>query len=64
MVPDLGNRVAREILEVLIEEKTEAFDKVLEKLLNLAMGLERSEFLGAEPCERTSQRQDLNRAIG
>lgn len=54
MVPDLGNRVVREILEVWIEEKTEAFGKVWEKLLNLAMGLERSEFLGADPYERTS----------
>ena len=49
MAPDLEDRVPREILETLIQEGTEAFRKVLEKLLNLAMGLERSEFLGAEP---------------
>ena len=30
---------------------------MLEKLFNLAMGVERSEFLGAEPYERTSQRR-------
>ena len=47
----------REILEALIEEGTEAFRKVLEKLLNLAMGVERSEFLGADPYERTSRRR-------
>ena len=41
--PRPGKRVPREILEALIEEGTEAFRKVLEKLLNLAMGLERSE---------------------
>ena len=57
MAPDLEDRVPREILEALIQEGTEAFRKVLEKLLNLAMGLERSEFLGAEPYERTSQRR-------
>ena len=44
-------------LEALIEEGTEAFRKVMERLLNLAMGLERSEFLGAEPYERTSRRR-------
>ena len=47
MAPDLEDRVPREILEALIQEGTEAFRKVLEKLLNLAMGLERSEFLGS-----------------
>ncbi len=57
MAPDLEDRVPREILEALIQEGTEAFRKVLEKLLNLAMGLERSEFLGAEPYERTNQRR-------
>ena len=41
----------------MIEEGTEAFRKVLEKLFNLATGVERSEFLGAEPYERTSQRR-------
>ena len=41
----------------MIEEGTEAFRKVLEKLFNLAMGVERSEFLGAAPYERTSQRR-------
>ena len=56
LAPDLEDRVPREILETLIQEGTEAFRKVLEKLLNLAMGLARSEFLGAEPFERSSQR--------
>ena len=41
-----------------MEEGAEAFRNVLEKLLNLAMELERSEFLGAEPYERTSRRRD------
>ena len=41
----------------MIEEGTEAFCKVLEKLSNLATGVERSEFLGAAPYERTSQRR-------
>jgi len=57
LAPDLENSVPGELLEALIEEGMEAFGKVLEKLLNLAMGLERSEFLGAEAYERTSQRR-------
>ncbi len=54
MAPDLEDRVPREILEALIQEGTEAFRKVLEKLLNLAMGLERSDFWEPSP---TSQRR-------
>ena len=41
-----------------MEEGAEAFRSVLEKLLNLAMELERSEFLGAAPYERTRDRLD------
>ena len=52
-----NTELSREILQELIEEGTEAFRKVLEKLFNLAMGVERSEFLGAGPYERTSQRR-------
>ncbi len=52
MNPDLEKRVPREILEELIEEGTEAFRGILEKLFNVAMQLERSEFLGAEAYER------------
>ncbi len=44
--PDLEKRVPREILEELIEEGTEAFRGILEKLFNVAMQVERSEFLG------------------
>ena len=57
MNPDLEKRVPREILEELIEEGTEAFRGVLEKLFNVAMQLERSEFLGAEAYERTASRR-------
>ena len=46
MNPDLEKRVPREILAELIEEGTEAFRGILEKLFNVAMQLERS--LGAE----------------
>ena len=41
-----------------MEPGAEAFRSVLEKLLNLAMELERAEFLGANPYERTSRRRD------
>ena len=57
MSPDLEKRVPREILEELIEEGTEAFRGILEKLFNVAMQLERSEFLGAEAYERTASRR-------
>ena len=56
MNPDLEKRVPREILEELIEEGTEAFRGILEKLFNVAMQVERSEFLGAEAYERTASR--------
>ena len=58
MNPNLKESLPREILEELMEEGAGAFRKVLEKLLNLAMELERSEFLGAEPYERTRERRD------
>ena len=58
MNPDPKESLPREILEELIEEGAEAFRNVLEKLLNLAMEMERSEFLGAGPYERTSERRD------
>ena len=54
---DLEKRVPREILAELIEEGTEAFRGILEKLFNVAMQLERSEFLGAEAYERTASRR-------
>ena len=58
MNPDPKESLPREILEELMEEGAEAFRSVLEKLLNLAMELERSEFLGAGPYERTRKRRD------
>ena len=58
MNPDPKEGLPREILEELMEEGAEAFRSVLEKLLNLAMELERGEFLGADPYERTTRRRD------
>ena len=58
MNPDPKESLPREILEELMEEGARAFRSVLEKLVNLAMELERSEFLGAEPYERTRDRLD------
>ena len=58
MNPDLKQSLPREIFEALVEEGAQAFAKVLEKLLNLAMQMERSEFLGAEPYQGTSRRRD------
>jgi len=57
MNPDPKTSVPREILEELIEEGAEAFRSVLEKLFNLALQLERSEFLQAGPYERTERRR-------
>ena len=56
MNPDPKQRLPREILEELMEEGAEAFRSVLEKLVNLAMELESSELLGADPYVRTSRR--------
>ena len=58
MNPDPRESLPREILEELMEEGAQAFRSVLEKLVNLAMELERSEFWGAEPYERTRERRD------
>ena len=58
MNPDPKESLPREILEELMEEGTEAFRNVLEKLFNLAMEMERSEFLGAGPYQRTEERRD------
>ena len=58
MNPDPKESLPREILEELMEEGAEAFRNVLEKLFNLAMEMERSEFLGAGPYQRTSERRD------
>ncbi len=58
MNPDPKESLPREILEELMEEGAEAFRSLLEKLFNLAMEMERSEFLGAGPYERTSERRD------
>ena len=58
MTPDPKQRLPRELLKELIEEGSEAFRGVLEKLLNAAMQLEREEFLGARRWERSEQRRD------
>ena len=56
MNPDPKESLPREILEELMEEGAEAFRSVLEKLLNLAMEMERSEFLGAGPSRGRASR--------
>lgn len=45
------------IMEVLISEGPEIFKEVLERLFNEAMAIERSEFLGAGPYERSHERR-------
>ena len=45
-------------MKELIEEGSDAFRGVLEKLLNTAMQMEREEFLGARRWERSEQRRD------
>ena len=54
MTPDPEQRLPRELLKELIEEGSDAFRGVLEKLLNTAMQMEREEFLGARRWERSS----------
>ncbi len=57
MSPDLEERVPREMLEELVEEGAAAFRGILEKLFNVAMRVERSEFLAADAYERTERRR-------
>lgn len=57
MTPDPNESVPREILQQLIEQGTEAFRGVLEKLFNEAMKVEREAFLRAEPWERSAARR-------
>ena len=58
MTPDPEQRLPRELLKELIEEGSDAFRGVLEKLLNTAMQMEREEFLGARRWERSEQRRN------
>ena len=58
MTPSPEQRLPRELLKELIEEGSDAFRGVLEKLLNTAMQMEREEFLGARRWERSEQRRD------
>ena len=57
MNPDLKANIAEEVVEELMEEGTEAFRSVLEKLFNVTMRIERSDYLGAEPYERSDTRR-------
>ncbi|HSR52814.1 MAG TPA: transposase, partial [Acidobacteriota bacterium] len=57
MIPDPESRVPRQLLEELIEQGTEAFREVMQTLLNEAMKLEREQFLGAGPWERSPERR-------
>lgn len=57
MTHEIEDKVLREVCEVLISNGLSGTSEVLEKLLNEAMKLERSEFLGAGPYERTEERQ-------
>jgi putative transposase len=45
-----------EILTVLIEQGADGFQSILEYLLNTCMKIERTQFLGAEPYQRTDRR--------
>ena len=57
MNPDLKASIAEEVVEELMEEGTEAFRSVLEMLFNVAMRIEQSDYLGAEPYERSDTRR-------
>lgn len=57
MTPDRDESLPREILQELIDEGTEAFATILEKLFNEAMKLEREGFLGAKAWQRSPTRR-------
>lgn len=57
MTPKLNDEVAKDVMQVLLEKGSEGFGDILRKLLNEVMKAERAEVLGAQPYERTSERQ-------
>ena len=59
MTPDPEQRLPRELLKELIEEGSDAFRGVLEKLLNTAMQMEREEFLETTPTGTRPRRCQL-----
>jgi len=60
--PTIENKLLGDVLEALISGGTEGIRPVLEKMFNEAMKVERSQFLGAGPYERSAQR--IGRANG
>lgn len=54
---DLDTRLS-ELMELVIENGSEALDEAFRLLLDAAMVIERERFVGAAPCERTPQRRD------
>jgi len=48
----------RQALKILAENGLNESGKVVEIVLNAAMGPERTQFLGAAPYERTDERRD------
>lgn len=55
--PDSQNNFLHDLLQLLSQEGSDAFSKILQVLLNKAMLLERSDVLDAKPYERTSTRK-------
>ena len=60
--PTIESKMLGDVLEALISGGTEGIRPVLETLFNEAMKVERSQFLGADPYERSSHR--VGRANG
>ena len=56
MTPRVNNNVASEAVEVLISNGMEGLAGAVEILLNTAMRIERSCYLGAGPYERSEER--------
>ena len=54
---DRDNKLFREVLEMISREGSESMAEAFSLLLNEAMKRERSEALGAQPYERTEERQ-------
>jgi len=57
MTPKLDDKVAAQIMEVLLRDGTAGFGEVFKTLLNQVMKEERSAFLNARPYERTETRK-------
>ena len=57
MTHRVDSKAIEQVVEVLVDEGLDGMSRAFEILLNEAMKLERSQFLGAGPYERSEERR-------